>query len=65
VRPRHRFQTSLRDRLLTDLTHPVGTLVDPSQRLFDRPRQTAICLVQVDLKLGFLVGIGLFDEIAI
>ena len=34
-RPGHRFQTSLRDRLLADLTHPVGTLLDPSECLFD------------------------------
>jgi len=33
--PWHRFQTSLRDRLLADLTHPVGTLTDPSDCLFD------------------------------
>ena len=33
--PRHRFQTSLRDRLFADRTHPVGTLLDPSECLFD------------------------------
>jgi hypothetical protein len=33
--PWHRFQTGLRDRLLADLTHPVDTLSDPSECLFD------------------------------
>jgi hypothetical protein len=65
VRPRHRFQTSLRDRLLADLTRPVGTLLDPSQCLFDRPRQTPVSSVQTDLKLRFLVGVRLLNEIAL
>jgi hypothetical protein len=30
----HRFQTSLRDRLLADLTHPVGTMRPYRRRSF-------------------------------
>jgi hypothetical protein len=40
-------------------------LLDPSQRLFDRPRQTPISSVQTDLKLRFLVGVRLLNEIAL
>ena len=33
--PWHRFQTSLRDRLLAGLAHSECTLLDPSEYLFD------------------------------
>jgi len=29
ARPRHCFETGLRDRLLADLTYPIGALPDP------------------------------------
>ncbi len=64
VRPRHCFQTSLRNGLLADLTHPIGTLLDPPQRLFDCPCQTPISSVQVDLKLRFGIGVGLVNQIS-
>jgi hypothetical protein len=64
VRPRHCFQTSLRNGLLAELTYPVGTLLDPSQRLFDRPRQTPISSVQSDLKLRLGIGGGLVYHIS-
>jgi len=63
--PWHRFQTSLRDRLLADLTHPVGTLSDASDCLFDCSQETTVCLVQADLKLRLLIGIRLLNEIAL
>jgi hypothetical protein len=64
VRPRHCFQTSLRNGPLADLTHPVSTLLDPSQGLIDRPRQTSISPVQTDLKLGLCIGVGLVNHIS-
>jgi Thiamine pyrophosphate enzyme, C-terminal TPP binding domain len=64
MRPRHCFQPSLRDRLLADFTHTVGTLFDPSQRLFDCPRQTPISSVQTNLKLGLGIGVGLVNHIS-
>src|SRR6266852_2155271 len=62
--PWHGFQTSLRDRLLADLTHPVSTLSDSSECLFDCSCKTPLSLMQVNLQLRFLFGIGLVYEIA-
>ncbi len=64
MRPRHCFETDLRNGLLADLTYPVGTLLDPRQRVFDRPRQTPISLVQADLKLRLGIGVGLVNHIS-
>jgi hypothetical protein len=39
-------------------------LFDPSQRLFDCPRQTPISPVQTDLKLRLSIGVGLVNHIS-
>ena len=65
ARPGHRFQTSLRDRLLADHTYSVCPLSDPSECLFDCSQETTIRLVQADLKLRFRIGIGLINHISL
>src|SRR5712691_1432165 len=65
ARPRHRFQTSLRDRPLADLTNPVCALPDPRQRLFDSSQKSPVSLMQLNLQLRFLIGIGLVNHISL
>src|SRR5712691_836543 len=65
ARPRHRFQTSLRDRSLADLTNPVCALPDPRQRLIDSSQKSPVSLMQLNLQLRFLVGIGLVNHISL
>jgi hypothetical protein len=45
--------------------HPVGALPDPNEGLFDCSCKTPFSLMQVNLQLRFLVGIGLVNEIAL
>ena len=60
--PWHRFQTSLRDRLLADLAHTpnIPCLIRPSASSIAR-QETTICLVQADLELRFRIGIRLLN----
>jgi hypothetical protein len=65
VRPRHRFDARLRDRLLTDRACAERSLSDPIERLFDRLQETTVALMQANLKVRFCIGICLVDEIAL
>ncbi len=47
------------------LTHSVGALPDPGQRLPDRSQEATIGSVQADLKLCFGLGIGLVNKISL
>ena len=49
-RPWDGFQSRLRDRTVTSLTHPERTVLDPSQRLVDGPQQVTVALAQMDLE---------------
>ena len=64
ARPRHRFQSGMRDRLLARLTHAECTLPDSSQGFVDRPNEMSIRLMYADLKLRFRIGAGPIHEVA-
>ena len=65
VRPGHRFETNLRDRLLADHTYAKRALSDAIQCLFDRSQETPIGLMQADLKLRLGIGVGLVNQITL
>ena len=63
--PGHGVQPSFGDGVPASFTNSISALLDPTQRLFDRSRQTQIGLMQADLKLCFNIGTGLVHKIAL
>ena len=63
--PGHGVQPSSGDGVPARFTDSIYALLDPTQRLFARPRQTQIALMQPDLKLCFNIGTGLVHKIAL
>src|SRR5437660_11675007 len=53
ARPGHRFQSCFSDGTVTSLTHPEGTVLDPSQCLVDGPQKVTVTLAQMHLKSRF------------
>ena len=47
------------------LARAVGALSDPNERLFDCSPQTTVGSVQLNLQLGFRIGIRLVNEVAL
>src|SRR5216684_4840536 len=45
--------------------HSVGALLDPNECFFDCSCKTPLSLMQVNVQLRFLVGIGLINEITL
>jgi hypothetical protein len=63
--PRGRRSNGLLNGMSARFAHSVGALLDPNKCLFDCSCKPPLSLMQVNLQLRFLVGIGLVNEITL
>ena len=62
-RPRHSFEPSLGNGFLAGFANAERSRPEPRKRIIDRPQETNIGLVQVNLKIRFGIGVRLITEI--
>src|ERR1700680_472823 len=65
ARPRHRFETRLRDGMLAGRADAICAAPHTREGLFDGSQKPPVSLMQTDLKFRLGIGIGLVDEITL